>query len=287
VQTATLSRKFERERIGTLSLAPRECRTFYAASQANRPFYEMEMDAMMVALDQHLPTINGHSGLYPPGWDLDPTAPDYEQRAMHWALKRGIAPGLCRVDVDNRNWILVPVDHDWTCVPAGCVRDISFDQSHEFEIVLKQGGNSALFTDDDWDGEETWGRWTIAKQAALTFAIGAPRALSFEIAVGALLSASAPKQSVWIEANQCRVSGTEFDLMHSGEQTISGVIPASCIDANGKVELRINTDRVQSPKEIGLNNDLRKLGVSVKRVVLTATSLPLLDHDLRKRRSVP
>jgi hypothetical protein len=65
------------------------------------------------------------------------------------------------------------------------------------------------------------------------------------------------------------VGSIEFDLAHvSGSQTISGAIPANCVDADGKIILRINTDRVRSPMEIGINDDPRQLGIGVEHVVI-------------------
>ena len=120
---------------------------------------------------------------------------------------------------------------------------------------------------------EAWGRWTIAPQAALSFAIGAPRELGFALSVSALLSPSAPKQSMWIEVNQCRVGSAEFDLAHgSAPHTISAIIPWDCIDANGKIIFYINTDRVRSPREIGINDQTLPLGLGVENIIIYDTA---------------
>ena len=264
-QQAGLSRRFEREHMGAVGRTPRECRSFYAAPQAHRAPYEVQIDAMMLALAQHLPTINGYSGLNPPGWDFDDTkAAHYEQRAMRWAVDRGIADGLCRVDVTKGTWTVLDVGRDFTVA-----HPISFDDAHEFEINMGQGGNGAAFTDVHWIGPEPWGQWTSATQAALLFSVGVPREIGLALSIRALLSAAAPKQSVWVEANRCRVGSIEFDLARgSGFQTISGAIPTDCVDPDGKIVLRINTDRVRSPKEIGLNDDTRQLGVGIENVII-------------------
>jgi hypothetical protein len=263
-QASEVSRKFERQHLSAVGRPPLECRTFYvAAEQAS-----VQEDAMRIAQAQHLPTINGDSGLIPPGWGLaEPYKGGYEGQATYWAVRRGIAEGLCRIDVGSGTWTVVDVARDWNCKPDGCERRISFDQPPEFEINLAKGGNGALFTDNNWAKAETWGQWTRATQAALSFSVGHPRDLVVALSVGSLLSATADKQSVWVEANQCRVGGVDFDLAHgTGPQTISGRIPAGCINADGTVILRVNTDRVRSPKEIGINDDERKLGVAVERV---------------------
>ena len=107
-QPARLSRNFEREHLDVLPAPPRICRSFYAAPQMGRQPYEVQTDAMMMAIAHRLPTINGYSGNIPPGWDFyDTSTTDYEQRAQRWAVKRGIEKGLCRLDVDRGIWTVL------------------------------------------------------------------------------------------------------------------------------------------------------------------------------------
>ena len=223
-QASAVSRKFERQHLSAVGRPPLECRTFYvAAEQAS-----VQEDAMRIAQAQNLPTINGDSGLIPPGWGLtEPYKAGYEGQAVYWAVGRGIAEGLCRIDVSSGIWTVVDVVRDWNCKPGGCERRISFDQTPEFEIKLAKGGNGALFTDNNWAKAEDWGRWTRATQSALSFSVDAPRDLVIAVTIGSLLSATSDKQSAWVEANQCRVGGLDFGLTQgTGPQIISGSIPA-------------------------------------------------------------
>jgi len=104
---ARLSRKSEHDHLAALGSAPRECLSFYIAPEANYPQYAVQIDAMMIALTYHRPTINGYSGFSPPGWDFfDTNDPNYEQRAVLWATKHGVAGGLCRVDVEHGTWTM-------------------------------------------------------------------------------------------------------------------------------------------------------------------------------------
>jgi hypothetical protein len=267
-QRAILSRNFERHHLAAVANHPRECRSFYAAPQADRAPFEVQIDAILIAQAQQLPTINGYSGLFAPGWDFyDTNAADYERRAVRWAAKRGVGEKLCRINVEGGTWTLAALDYDLPCGSRGC--PISFGPSHEFEIDLGQGGNSALFEDDGWVGVEPWGQWTGSAQAALSFTVRPSRDLGFTLLVRGLVSAKAPKQSIWLEANQCRIGDLELDLAHgSGQQIISGTIPAKCLDADGRIVLRINTDRVRSPRALGINDDIRSLGVGVERLII-------------------
>jgi hypothetical protein len=106
-QATRLSRKDERELLSAVGDAPRRCLAFYAASQEDVLPEDLQVDAMMVAQAQNLPTLNGYSGFKPPGWDLgEPDAADYEQRVLRWALDRNIVEGLCRLDIDSGNWVI-------------------------------------------------------------------------------------------------------------------------------------------------------------------------------------
>jgi len=108
-----LSQDFEREHMAALKASPSECSSFYAAPQAGTQPYEVQIDAMMVALAELRPTINGYSGIFPRGWGLyDTNAPSYEQEAIRWAAQRGISRGLCRLDLLRGTWTVLPVRHD-------------------------------------------------------------------------------------------------------------------------------------------------------------------------------
>ena len=107
-QRTILSRNFERQHLAAVANHPRECLSFYVAAQAGRGPVEVQIDAIMVAQAQHLPTINGYSGLFPSGWDFhDTNAVNYEKRAMRWAVNRGIAEALCRINVESGTWAKV------------------------------------------------------------------------------------------------------------------------------------------------------------------------------------
>jgi hypothetical protein len=55
---------------------------------------------MLVAQRIGIPTINGYSGNFPPGWNLyNVSDVNYEQNAHTWAAERGIEAGLCRFDM--------------------------------------------------------------------------------------------------------------------------------------------------------------------------------------------
>jgi hypothetical protein len=102
--TAQLSRAFDIARLQHVQAAPSSCRSFYVSDERKRQLYEVQIDAMLVALERERPTINGYSGLFPPGWDLfDTKDAAYERHVAAWIDSRKLE-GVCRVDVEAGTW---------------------------------------------------------------------------------------------------------------------------------------------------------------------------------------
>jgi hypothetical protein len=153
------------------------------------------------------------------------------------------------------------------CAFNKCISERALSPS--FRIDFKTGGNGALFTDDRWFGPEPWGTWIAGDAAGIKFMLESPHDLQFSILVRPFLSSRAPKQSVWVDANGCRVGSARFDVAQNLlVDTISGAIPVSCFDSDGRVVLRIQTDRASTPNEMGINADTRRIGIGVEEIVI-------------------
>jgi hypothetical protein len=121
-QPSQLSRKFEAAWINRIGDPPSDCRAFFVADEPTDPRLEgIQIDAMMVAQAKRVPTLNGYSGLNPPGWDfLNTKDPEYERRIQVWAINRKL-DHICRLDVDRGTWTPVVLDRSRLCAGGGCV----------------------------------------------------------------------------------------------------------------------------------------------------------------------
>ena len=109
--TARVDRSDEMARLDGVPAPPAACRSFAIAdsSPVQRPSYEHQIDAMLIAATVHLPTVNGYSGQVVDGWDLrEVQAPGYEANVRAWAAAKDLR-GVCSYDEATTVWsTLVP-----------------------------------------------------------------------------------------------------------------------------------------------------------------------------------
>jgi hypothetical protein len=99
---------FDRWVAGPVAIDP-SCRSFYVARGSDRYMSRSEdmwglynIDALFVALDHGLPTLNGYSAWYPAGWQLHrPQEAGYDEAVAQWIARHGLS-GVCEFDVDAR-----------------------------------------------------------------------------------------------------------------------------------------------------------------------------------------
>jgi hypothetical protein len=269
-QTANLSRAAEYNHLARVERPPRACSSFYVLDEVGYQSYEVQLDAMLVALEEGIPTENGYSGVFPPGWDFyDTKAAVYEDRVLNWVSEKRLAEGLCRLDIIRGSWANALNDSGFACLLNKCPPIVSFVSANKFVIDFRLGGNSALFTDRRWFAAESWGQWTSDREARISFTLRERKAVNFDVSLRGLLSVLAQRQTVSISANGCLVASAILETKQSSAmQTVSGTIPEICVKPDGSVALVIDTDRILRPSDIGLNADQRRLGIGVESVVL-------------------
>ena len=90
---------------------PAACQSFYVTPGAGppAPWYEYQSEAMMLAQEIGLPTLNGNSSWYPPGWEpmRDATAPGYPAAVAAWIAQNRLRD-VCQLDASSAQWTLEP-----------------------------------------------------------------------------------------------------------------------------------------------------------------------------------
>ena len=109
VNTARISlvdRSAQVQFLDSVRPAPGGCRTYFVVDTATRlAYFEYQIDAMLVSQKLSLPTINGYTGYFPPGWNLlDPSLPTYPAAVAEWTTEHGLADGMCALDLATMQW---------------------------------------------------------------------------------------------------------------------------------------------------------------------------------------
>lgn len=102
----SLDRDAELQWLASVPQPPAGCDWFVLVNPpVQYPNYASHIDAMLVSHKVGLPTINGYSGLFPPGWALiDPAAGGYNQAVADWVAANDLSRGGCRFDLERRQW---------------------------------------------------------------------------------------------------------------------------------------------------------------------------------------
>jgi hypothetical protein len=104
----TVSRRAALAWIEAVPPPPAGCQAFYLAPGGvpGGPIAaERQAAAMLFAEIRNIPTVNGYSSWFPDGWALDdPESPTYPAAVRDWAQRRGVAQGLCALELPAGRW---------------------------------------------------------------------------------------------------------------------------------------------------------------------------------------
>ncbi|MET0709076.1 MAG: hypothetical protein ABWY82_19870, partial [Tardiphaga sp.] len=102
-----LSRSGERMLVASVPPPPAACRSLLLDRPADP--VQFQFHAMALAPALALPTLNGSSGLVPPGWQLDPYDADYLPAVRRWIDAHRLS-GVCGYDQTAGRWsAMVPL----------------------------------------------------------------------------------------------------------------------------------------------------------------------------------
>lgn len=78
------------------------CDSFYVTGGDARPFWEYQVDAMMLSALRGIPTLNGYASVLPLEWGLfDLSAAKYEQSVTEWIEHWQLNENICRIEIEE------------------------------------------------------------------------------------------------------------------------------------------------------------------------------------------
>lgn len=107
---------------------------------------------------------------------------------------------------------------------------------------------------------ENWGRWSDGDEVKLTFYSPVKDNINAKFNIKPFLNDKINKRKIEIYYKENLIGLWNFELDKDLQDTIV-YIPKECIKKNGKVKLKFKIENPVSPKELGLSEDGRKLGI--------------------------
>jgi len=256
VPTHVIPRDKEDEILSRAQRPPADCASFFLAYPAalDRPFYANQMDAMLIARKDNLPTLNGYSSFVPAGWEFLNFDDAYLTRVQKWARAKDATEGLCGLDLRNGSW-----------------NSVSFPVSTyvlDSKIDFRKGGNATLYEGEGWSVAEQSGTWTLGEASFLLLHLPTPPNTDLYITFTAQPFAP-PLRRTFVEqlfVNDSKIAEWKIE----GDARIServhidrALVPLPLV----RIEFRSSDPR--SPAELGLSIDGRQLSLSLETLTVT------------------
>ena len=251
---------------------PTECRAFFESVPANpeRPVYADQVDAMLIAMLDRVPTVNGYSGWNPDEWHLDPTDKAYLQNIRYWVSHKRIRAGLCGLDLRVGSW--TPINFEKIPYLLGSLID------------FRTGGNAYLYEAEGWGAREEGGSWAVNGKSLLTLDI--PKQPTTDLLITLRARAFLPPQHATFEET-IRVNGEAVARWSIKEPRLEKRVrvPLSLLHSP-HLQIEFLDSDPKSPAELGLSTDTRRLGLAVEALKVVPVSsqsiyLPNSDIDFR------
>jgi glycosyltransferase involved in cell wall biosynthesis len=152
------------------------------------------------------------------------------------------------------------------------IEAIALDSSNRMTLNFSKAGNGALILGLGWGGVENWGVWSLGSRSDLVFPFDARFHGSLKITISGRVFH--PPRTLRFEVEQ------DSRFLHEHEVTVTtevfdfDLFPIDMSMSHLATKLRITLliDDCASPSELGLSDDIRKLGFGLQRVQISSAS---------------
>ncbi len=238
-----------------VALPPQDAKIFFIINDDyNLPHNSCEaMDAYEIASTYHLKTINGITGRFPKDWHLGDKN-HYNQAVKEW-VNHNKLENVYAYDKGNNVWI--PYEE--------YIADIQQYQPGD-TISFTQDGNANKYTESGFSHPEPQHTWTEGRNAQLNLFIKDKPTTNLRLKITAwpFLGGNITSQTVKVYANDTLIE--TWQIKQEGEY--AAIIPASVLTSEN-IALRFDVSNPMSPKNLGMSEDSRLLGIAFKTLTLS------------------
>lgn len=134
------------------------------------------------------------------------------------------------------------------------------------KVTFGQSGDSERFRVSGWSATEKEITWSEGRSAVLQFAgLPSSTSLRLKMTLAALTSPpQLPAQTVEVYANGQKIA----DWQVSGKAEFTALIPSQSATENTTLKIELRIPQAKSPKELGISDDPRVLGISCFDMVI-------------------
>jgi len=247
-----LDRHAEIARIALPQAQPAACKVFYVSGWEGQATlggfpepvnhaYAHSVSAMMIAQIVGIPTINGVASFTPREWNSGaPNSPDYDDRILAYA-RRYQVHDLCKLDLNTKQWRMVS-EQDIAGAP---------DVYHPY--YKKGEWPGIIVTEQGLSFVEPWGVWS--QDDTVRFDFSAPFPDRFQLRLRAHAFGRNAGKTFTVQV------GNEVRRFTVEAQNAEFVFE---FDNPGRAKsLVLGVPAAVSPKELGLSDDARRLGIGI------------------------
>lgn len=174
--------------------------------------------------------------------------------------------------VSNKVETIISDDLNETLYPISVIEPVNISFDHNDSRVLTRN-----FLDS-----ENGGRWTINKHAAIKFLIkGNHNDINLKISGVPFFGPNFKHQEVDIYANGDFVKTWKFDKTTRLPNEIDFIVPKEKI-TNHQLEIGFVINNPKSPKELGINEDVRLIGLGVQNIMIKGGIEDTVDNNILK-----
>jgi hypothetical protein len=227
-----------------------------------------EIDAMLLAQELGIRTLNGYSGNQPDGWVPMQTCDDVAAvLAAGEAFARERLGRSLRVDRGK----LVYVGFGEDCSQAVAIKpELPVGQVVDFS----RSGKGRAYFDGGWSRPEDWGTWSTGPRASLAFRLaeGAAGGLRLRLIAYGIEPAPGRPQPIRVSVDGHPVTAIELGF---ASRLVELDVPESALTRTpGDHRIDFDIGAPTRPADRGFSADSRRLGIALKSLMLVDRSPP-------------